>query len=312
MRRLLVLISILVLAAPPGGAQTGDGSVDAELLLTIDDAPDPIAPDGRPVETAWEVTLYLQAPLPQDVEIEIVTPDDEHAPVSFQAAPSTVTIQAGPTDDVQPPYTYTASGVLSVAVGPDAPAFYAERYEIVARTDGTELASSAETVSQATVVPGFRPGLDAEPLDQTLTVPAGEAVHARAVLTNTANGPERISYGAIDAPDGCSVAPVHDVFVLDQHSSREGVFHLACDDGASSGELSITYDAVYAPDTSVPGTAATATWDVVVQQDAATQTQASVIGTSANLGGVPVAAWAMLALGAMVGVGRRVRGGSDT
>lgn len=307
MHRILPLLLLASLALPAAAGQPDRGPVPAHLELSIEDGSDPIPPGGEARVYGWTLTYETTTPAAGEVEVQL---EIDQAPwwADLELEPARVTFQLH--EDPSPTHqqTYEASGELSASADRDAPAFHADRVTVSAHTDGNTLVSGAETTSQATVIPGWRPGLAADPVDHRLQVVPGEPAHGRVELSSSSNGPIAVGYERIRAPSGCSAAPLRDTIGIQRHRTFESVFHLACEDGASDGTLTIIFSQRYAPDTSLVGPPAEATWQVDVQEPSAVQAQSAVLGTSASVAGVPVSLFGLLAV-ASLAVWRRRRSG---
>lgn len=191
-------------------------------------------------------------PTPEEVTLHLSV-DDAGDDWRARIEPSEITFRpAMHTAENQDRFVRLTSTV-QVAARLQAPAYQPERITIEAYTAPGAVYESSEAATQIVAIAGFRPGLEARALEDTVTVLEGEQIHVRAELANLANGPVDASYGAIDAPDGCAVEPVHEAVEIDRHRTREMVFHLACASGAQPGELAVTYEQAYAPDTSIEG-----------------------------------------------------------
>lgn len=297
--RLVVLFAVAALVFPAGSAAAGPAP--AALDLVTDQGPDELTPGGEPGTWNWTLTYHATAPPATSVTVYLEPEADAvwHSGGSVSVEPRTVTFEIGEGGSEGPSplsRTYTANGTLSIAAGEHAPAFRATGFELKASTDGDTVSRHAETRTQVTAVADWRPGLEVEAEESSVTVPGGETVHVRANLRNVGNGLSQITYDRFEAPDGCQVDPLHEEITLGAFHRRDAVVHLACKEGASDGELTVTYAQTYAPDTSEETIRVDHRWQVDVEGSPTVEAQAAVLGTSANVAGVPISALALLSI----------------
>lgn len=299
MRWWLLTIGLALMTAPAAMAGGQDAN-DPQLVLLAEQGPRVLEPGGP--AGVWNLTIEYHAAVPTPEEVTVhLSADGAEDHWQVRVEPSEITFRPVEAMDSPTDREVTLHGTASVAATEQAPAFHPDRLYLEAVSEPTALTGSARGTTEITATAGFHPGLEVHPEQETLTAPTGDEIHVRSTLDNLANGALTVTYGTVDAPSGCQVDPIHDEHAIDRALSREAVFHLACDDGASGGELSVTYEQAYAPDTSIEGPPVTQTWDVEIERSTAAETQAAVLGTSASVGGVPVAAWAAVLVGAIAG-----------
>jgi hypothetical protein len=175
-------------------------------------------------------------------------------PYQFEATvnPSTVVFDPAQAPDADTRQTQTRDVEVHVSANRFADAYHSERIEVrpVVEDDPRYRADTLPTSVFAT--PAWRPGLDVDPVEQELTVSAGDSVHGFADVLNTGNGPGHVSLESWSAPDGCSVDPVRDAIEVPKKASREHAFHVACEASAEGGQVELVYEQSYAVDRSVP------------------------------------------------------------
>lgn len=203
--RVLVVLA-LVLAAPVAAAQVPT-HFPTSLEITVHALEAPIGPGSEPMILTGLVRYSHFSPVPpvEPVHVNLsVVERPEWATVVVD--PPVVTFDGGGIVlDGGTTRSYETSFSVLVTVGADAPAFEPATVRVAATAPVSTPYGGSMTDEAFLVTARYAPLLDVDPATAHVPLERGETREVGVTVANLGNGPTRVEFRLVDAPDGVEV-----------------------------------------------------------------------------------------------------------